>query len=203
MKFSIIIPAYNSAGHIRKALDSIKSQTFTDYEIIVICDSCTDDTEVIAREYGARTEAVSYHADGLTRNRGIELAAGDWLLFMDDDDWWLHEYVLQQLSDKIDERPDADIIAFSFIWREIGYMTPTSRGGGNWIACWCKCYRRECIGSARFSNLVDGAADIQFFEQMFFKGLRVMNWDMPMYYYNYLRPGSISETHGYDYRPAK
>lgn len=203
MKFSIIIPAYNAEGHIRKALDSIKSQTFKDYELIVICDSCTDKTEVIAREYGARTEAVSYHCDGLTRNRGMELATGDWLLFMDDDDWWLHEYVLQQLSDKIDERPDADIIAFSFIWREIGYMAPTSRGGGNWIACWCKCYRRGCIGNARFSNIVDGSADVQFFEQMFFKGLRVVNWDMPMYYYNYLRPGSISEEHGYDYRPAK
>ena len=105
MRFSVIIPAYNASGHIRKALYSIKAQTFTDYELIVVCDSCTDDTEQIAKEYGARTEAVSFHADGMTRNRGIELARGDYVLFMDDDDWWLHEYVLQQLSEKIDKNP--------------------------------------------------------------------------------------------------
>ena len=154
MRFSIIIPAYNSAGHIRKALESVRSQTFKDYELIVVCDSCTDETEEIAKEYGARTEAVSYHADGLTRNRGIELAAGDWILFMDDDDWWLHEYVLQQISDKIDQNPGIDIIAFSFIFRNIGYATPIrKRNGYHWPACWCKCYRRACIRPLRLRTV--------------------------------------------------
>lgn len=201
MKFSIIIPAYNSAGHIRKALDSIKSQTFTDYELIVVCDSCTDDTEEVAKEYGAKTEAVSYHCDGLTRNRGMELATGDWLLFMDDDDWWLHEYVLQQLSDKIDQNPGADIIAFSFIFRHIGYAKPIRKiNGQHWIACWSKCYRREAIEYSRFSSETDGSADVQFYLQMFFRGLRVVDWDMPLYYYNYWRDDSISETKTKDFR---
>jgi len=203
MKFSIVIPAYNSAGHIRKALDSIQSQTFTDYELIVVCDSCTDDTEAIAKSYGATTEAVSYHADGLTRNRGIELATGDWLLFMDDDDWWLHEYVLQQLSDKIDETPEMDILCFAFIFREIGYAAPVRPGGANWIAAWSKCYRRSCIGESRFSDVTDGSADVPFFMSLFYRGLKIVNWDMPLYYYNYFRPGSISYTRGYDYRPAR
>ena len=201
MRFSIIIPAYNSAGHIRKALDSIKSQTFTDYELIVICDSCTDNTEEIAKEYGAITEAVSYHADGLTRNRGLELATGDWVLFMDDDDWWLHEYVLQQLSDKIDQNPDVDIIAFSFIFRHIGYAKPIRKiNGQHWPACWSKCYRRTSINGSRFSDITDGSADMQFFTQMFYRGLKVLDWDMPLYYYNYWRDESISETKTYDFR---
>ena len=84
MKFSVIIPAHNSAGHIRNALDSIAEQTFTDYELIVVCDSCTDNTADVAREYADIVEEVEYHADGPTRNRGIELATGDWVLFMDD-----------------------------------------------------------------------------------------------------------------------
>ena len=74
MKFSIIIPAHNSAGYIQNALDSVVEQTFEDYELIVVCDSCTDNTEEIAKEYGARTVAVDYHCDGLTRNKGIEMA---------------------------------------------------------------------------------------------------------------------------------
>ena len=51
MMFSIIIPAHNAAEYIRKGLDSIKSQSYKDYELIVVCDACTDNTEAIAREY--------------------------------------------------------------------------------------------------------------------------------------------------------
>ena len=201
MRFSIIIPAYNAEDHIRKALGSVRSQTFKDYELIVVCDSCTDNTESIAREYGARTEAVSYHADGPTRNRGLELAQGEWILFMDDDDWWLHEYVLELLDEKIRENPYADIICFSFIFRHLGYARPVRRlNGQHWIACWSKCYRRDRIGSARFSSTTSGAADVPFFADMFNKGLTVLDWDMPLYYYNYWRGGSISEKQTTDFR---
>lgn len=201
MKFSVIIPAHNSAGHIRNALDSIAEQTFTDYELIVVCDSCTDNTADVAREYADIVEEVEYHADGPTRNRGIELATGDWVLFVDDDDWWLHEYVLQQLSDKIDTEPWADIIAFSFIFRHIGYAKPIRKCNGcMWIACWCKCYRRSVIGDARFSDITDGSADVQFFNGIFNRGLRICFWDMPMYYYNYWREDSISERITHDFR---
>ena len=201
MFFSIIIPAHNASGHIRKALDSIKAQIFTDYELIVVCDSCTDDTEQIAKEYGARTETVEYHCDGPTRNRGIELARGEWILFMDDDDWWLHEYVLQQLSEKIAKEQWADIIAFSFIFRHIGYARPIRKCNDSmWIACWCKCYRRTAIGDARFSDVTDGSADVQFFSMVFNKRLRICFWDMPLYYYNYWREDSISERITTDFR---
>lgn len=201
MFFSIIIPAHNASGHIRKALDSIKAQTFTDYELIVVCDSCTNDTEQIAEEYGARTETVEYHCDGPTRNRGIELARGEWILFMDDDDWWLHEYVLQQLSEKIAKEQWADIIAFSFIFRHIGYARPIRKCNGSmWIACWCKCYRRTAIGDARFSDVTDGSADVQFFSMVFNKRPRICFWDMPLYYYNYWREDSISERITTDFR---
>ena len=201
MKFSIIIPAYNAANHIRNALDSVAAQTFENYELIVVCDSCTDNTEEIAQSYGARTDIVEYHCDGTTRNRGMELARGDYILFMDDDDWWLHEYVLQQLSDKIDACPDADMICFSFIFRHIGYATPIRKcNGAHWIACWNKCYRRDSIGQARFSNVTDGSADVQFAMNMFSKGLRIVDWDMPLYYYNYWRDDSISESRTHDFR---
>lgn len=201
MKFSIIIPAHNSSGYIRNALRSIKAQSFKDYELIVVCDSCTDNTEAIAKNFGAKTEAVKYHCDGLTRNRGIEMATGDWILFLDDDDWWLHEFVLQQLSDKLDENPWVDILCFGFIFRHIGYAKPVRKiNGYNWPACWCKCYRRTSIGDARFSDVTDGSADMQFFEQMFSKGLSILNWDMPLYYYNYWREDSISEQQTTDFR---
>ena len=180
MRFSIIIPAHNSAGYIRNALDSIAEQTFEDYELIVVCDSCTDNTEEIAKEYGARTAAVDYHCDGLTRNKGIEMAQGEWILFMADDDWWLHEFVLDQLNSQVNDA--IDILCFSFIFRGIKYADPLGNGGSYWVACWNKCYKRSAIGSSRFSDTTDGSADVQFFSQMFNKGLRIATWYMPLYY---------------------
>ena len=89
MRFSIIIPAHNEEKNIRKALESVKSQEFKDYEVIVVCDSCTDNTEAIAREYGARVYVTDVHRDSLARNIGLDHARGEWVLFMDADDWYL------------------------------------------------------------------------------------------------------------------
>lgn len=198
--FSVIIPAHNSADYMRTGLDSIREQGFKDYELIIVCDACTDQTAEIAEEYADRVIITEYGRAGSARNAALDVARGEWILFMDDDDWWLHEYVLQQLSDKIDEY-EADIICFSFIFRHIGYARPVRHcNGQHWIAAWCKCYKREAIRDARFSAVTDGSADVQFFAMMFDGSRRVYNWDMPMYYYNYWREDSISERCTYDYR---
>ena len=191
-RFSIIIPAYNAENHIRKALDSIKSQTFKDYELIVICDSCTDRTEEIAKEYGAITQNVEFHQDGFTRNRGIDIATGEWLMFMDDDDWWLHEFVLEQLDQKLSELSHPDVLCFSFIFKGYKYAAPRGNGGKHWIATWNKCWRREFVGDSRFSHK-HSISDVDFDKSVMSKNPRIFDWDMPMYYYNYLRPGSISQ----------
>lgn len=195
MRFSIIIPAYNSEHYITKALDSIKSQTFTDYELIVVCDSCEDNTVEIAKSYGARVFIVSYHNDGLTRSKGLDEARGEYILFMDDDDWWLHEYVLEQLNNELTRLKDVDILAFSFIFKGVCYAYPTRNHGKLWIAVWNKCWKRKAIGKTRFPN-VHSCSDSYFHKEMMEKKLKIYTWDMPMYYYNYLREGSISKKDG-------
>lgn len=191
-RFSIIIPAYNAEKHIRKALDSIRDQTFRDFELIVVCDSCKDDTESVAKSYGARVISVDYGNDGLTRSRGIDEAVGDFILFMDDDDWWLHEYVLEQIDEKLREHNDnIDVLCFSFIFKGYKYATPNGNRGNHFCAVWNKCWKRSSIGATRFPN-IPNCSDLHFHTEMFAKGLAIIDWDMPMYYYNYLRPGSIS-----------
>ena len=192
MRFSIIIPAYNSSSFIRKALDSIKKQVFKDYEIIVVCDSCTDNTEEIAKEYGARTFTVENHCDGPTRNKGIEEALGDYVLFMDDDDWWMHEYVLTELDRKLRDEKEPDILCFSFIFKDWLYARPKRPDGCYWIATWNKAWKRKSIGDSRFAN-VHSKSDVQFHRQMFSKGLRIVEFDCLMYYYNWLRKGCQTE----------
>lgn len=191
-RFSIIIPAYNAADRIYKALDSIKSQTFTDYELIVICDSCKDNTEEIAKSYGAKTISVNFGNDGLSRSKGLDLATGDWILFMDDDDWWLHEYVLELIDEKLRHHNDQlDVLCFSFIFKGYKYARPNGNRGNHWAAVWNKCWRRAAIGATRFPNIYS-CSDLHFHREMFGKSLVMIDWDMPIYYYNYLRPGSIS-----------
>ena len=186
-KFSIIIPAHNDAGYIRKALDSIAAQTFEDYELIVICDACDDDTEAIAREYNAIVKTVNNHNAGPTRSAGLDIATGEWILFMDSDDWWLHEYVLEQLNQQLG---DEDLLCFGFIWKGRGYTSPNRKGGFYWPAVWNKCWRRSAIGDTRFPSTYPD--DLFFHNRMMEKFLKIRTWEMPLYYYNYWREGSIS-----------
>ena len=187
-RFSVIVPAHNSAGYIEKGLMSIAEQSFTDYELIVVCDACTDNTADIARKYTQYVYETDYGRDGLARNTGLDHAVGEYVLFMDDDDWFLHEFVFQILNQVIG-RNNEDILTFSFIWRLHGYTQNVPR---MWIAVWNKCWRREFIGDTRFSD-VPFTSDKDFFEAMLQKQPVIANWDQPLYYYNYMREGSQTE----------
>ena len=202
-RFSIIIPAHNSSTYIINALESVKKQTFKSYELIVICDSCTDNTEKIAKSYGAKTYVVDFHNDGLSRSKGLDVAKGEYVLFMDDDDWWLHEFVLEQIDKKLKSYDKiVDILCFSFIFKGVCYASPLLNHNDYWHAVWNKCWRRAVIGDTRFPNIYS-KSDSYFHTDMFKKNLCVKIWDMPMYYYNYLRDGSISKREGQKARNIK
>lgn len=197
MKFSMILPVHNAAAYMGNALESIRRQSWKDYELIILCDACEDDSERIAREYAAtwpegpdvRVENVDYHCAGLTRNRGLELARGDWVLFMDDDDWLLHEYVFAQLASMAGAH-DEDILACGFIWKGVGVYSPSAKDFN--AAVWNKAWRRAFIGGTRFSDRKYGD-DADFTNAMLAKDPKVIFWDVPIYYYNYLRDGSLTD----------
>ena len=100
-RFSVILPTHNGAGRMETALRSVTSQAYRNYELIVVCDACEDNSADIAAAYGARVITVDFHRDGLARNAGIEAATGDWILFIDDDDYFIHEHVFDMLDHKI------------------------------------------------------------------------------------------------------
>jgi glycosyltransferase involved in cell wall biosynthesis len=188
--FSVIVPAHNAEDFIEKGLHSIKMQTFTDYELIVVCDNCTDKTAEIALGYADKTLIRNYGLDGLARNAGIEAAEGEWLLFMDHDDWWLHEYAFQMLAAFLEQRmgEPLDVVMFNFIWKGKGYCQQTRF---RTVAVWNKCWRREFIGDTRFPAKPYWS-DVDFNRDMFDKMPIVTSMDHALYYYNYLKEGSIS-----------
>ena len=190
--FSIIIPTHNGEKCLGKCLDSVFSQTYRNFEVLVIADACTDNTIEVAKNYDVRLFEVNYERDGLTRNVGLDHAQGEWILFLDHDDWWLHEYVLVLLKEQIDSMPYADEIYFSFIWKGNGYKTQSQFN--QFIAVWCKCWKKSFIGDTRFTNTI-GWSDAEFHRDMESKkGIRVY-WDNPLYYYNYMYEDSINDKY--------
>lgn len=88
---SVVIPAYNAAWCVRKAIDSVLAQDFRDFELIVIDDGSTDDTAAVLSEYGNAIRVVHQINGGLSnaRNTGIRESRGEFVAFLDADDWWL------------------------------------------------------------------------------------------------------------------
>ena len=194
MKFTVIVPAYNSGNHIRTALESIRNQSFTDYELIVVCDSCEDNTELVASDYADKVIRINDHNDGMARTAGLDAAVGEWVLFLDDDDWFLHEFVFDDLAMRSEEKR-GEVICFAFIWRGVGYAEPRGNRGTLFPSVWSKCWRRDVIGETRFPNIYS-ISDYHFHCRMMEKRPALDIYDRPMVYYNYLRKGSISEQIG-------
>ena len=99
MRFSVIIPLFNKAPYIKKALESVRSQTFSDFEIVVVDDGSTDNSFTEAKSLLEDSD-VRYqlkHQDNAgvstARNNGVSLSKGDYLCFLDADDWWAPSFL--------------------------------------------------------------------------------------------------------------
>ena len=107
---SVIVVTYNRACFLKDALESIKRQTFTDYEIIVVDDGSTDNTKVIVEEYeGIRYIYQEHGGISKARNTAIKAAKGEWIATLDSDDLW-KEDKLQKQVDYLRTHPDCRIV---------------------------------------------------------------------------------------------
>lgn len=99
-KVSIIIPTFNRRDYITIALDSVRVQTYKDYEIIIIDDGSSDDTKEVLKPYQENVRYFYQDNRGIpaTRNKGIREAKGDFIAFLDSDDHWLPEKLERQIE---------------------------------------------------------------------------------------------------------
>lgn len=100
MKFSVIMPCHNNADYILAALTSVTKQQFAPYEVIVVNDASSDDSEAIVKQAGIASRVINTTCGNAAgaRNAGIELATGDWLAFLDADNIWLPNHLSKAVA---------------------------------------------------------------------------------------------------------
>jgi len=116
-KVSVIIPCYNYGRYLRQAIQSALDQTFTDFEVIVVDDGSTDDTSKVARSFeDSRVRYVWQENKGLpgARNTGIRASSGEYVAFLDADDWFLPRK-LELQTGFLDEHPEVGLVASGWI----------------------------------------------------------------------------------------
>jgi len=131
-KVSVIIPVYNVEAYLRKCLDSVLSQTLHDIEIICVDDGSTDGSEAILKEYAAKDVRIRLLAQenagaGAARNAGLAVAKGEWLYFLDGDDFIIDEHCLLTAVRAGDTlNPDFVVFQGEEVDDRLGVRTPMS-----------------------------------------------------------------------------
>ena len=109
--FSVIIPLYNKAPYVAKAIESVLEQTYRDFEVIVIDDGSTDQSLEVAKTFENKSiTIISQPNSGVStaRNNGVKIAKHPYICFLDADDWW-HPTFLEEMKQLITDFPDAGI----------------------------------------------------------------------------------------------
>lgn len=140
VRVSVVIPMYNSENTIIRTLDSVKNQTVTDYEIIIVDDGSTDSSAVLVQEYIRSNDSLEIQlikkANGgvsTARNLGISKSSAPWIALLDSDDEWLPNKLERQFE-IIDNNPSIDFLGTnrngehfsSILWKKLGMLEKIS-----------------------------------------------------------------------------
>lgn len=118
MIYSIIVPVYNVELYIERCINSILKQTYNQFELILVDDGSTDQSKQIcydARQRDNRVKVMCQDNKGASaaRNKGIENAKGEYILFLDGDDFWLHDNILEQINQRM-QKKKSDVLIYNY-----------------------------------------------------------------------------------------
>lgn len=189
--FSIVIPTYNRAALIGRCLESVIAQTYSNWEAIIVDNFSEDNTEEIVLSYkDDRIKFVKNHNYGIisvSRNKAISLANGDWICFLDSDDFWLpnkleiiskytekydliyHEYQLDINSKKLFK----NLTSYSY---SVGNLTVSQvMRRGDPMCPSCTAVSKQAMGNIRFSEdkALFAVEDYDFFLQLIERRLKI------------------------------
>ncbi|WP_315016237.1 glycosyltransferase family 2 protein [Capnocytophaga leadbetteri] len=208
MKISVVIPVYKVEPYIEKCLNSVKNQTFTEFECLIIDDGSPDNSIQIAQqciEKDSRFRIITQKNKGLggARNTGIDNAKGEWIIFLDSDDWWEPNLLEKMYTEAIKNEVDFIVCRYKKISSKgdfIGYSDSLPEGiytsKDTLIrfflelpTAWNKLYKRSIWEGVRYPEQLY-YEDLPTTYQLIFKCNKVQFIDEGLYCYN-LREGSM------------
>lgn len=145
MRFSVIIPLYNKAPYVSKALESVLGQSFKDFEIIVIDDGSADESYAKAKEVldGTSIKHQLIHQENAgvstARNNGVAASSGEFICFLDADDWWAPTF-LERMDWLIDSFPEAGIYGTNYYYVKNGRERVCVKGAETGYINYCRVY---------------------------------------------------------------
>lgn len=208
---SVIVPVYNVEKYLCRCIDSILNQKKVELELILIDDGSSDQSGKICDSYQQYPNVIVYHQanQGIScaRNQGIDLSSGEYLLFVDSDDW-LAENALAEL---LENGNDADLVLFgSYRAKEKGESYDISKGIywknqvkpfaikdpyievlGKSVTLWNKLIKRTVIGDIRFSQAMTYGEDADFLCRIMKNVATAIVVPQTYYYYFVNRSGSV------------
>lgn len=209
MKISVIIPVYNKNKYIEQILNDVKTQSFSEYECLLIDDGSTDGSEKVCDRFvqlDSRFKVFHICNQGVShaRNVGLKNATGEFITFVDSDDRLHKDYLLNLYDCIIKNDVDLVIGCYTKIWdintekEEVVYSELTGKHSINEIYesfakyqyeygiygwCWAKLFRKSIIKSVCFDESINLAEDVDFYLGLYPNVKSVYIDDKPYYFY--------------------
>lgn len=211
---SILIPAYNASPYLERCLNSVASQTHTPIETIILDDGSSDDTLDISNSYaskisGLKIESSPHQGVACARRKLIEMARGDYLLFIDADDWI--EPNMVEILVKLVQDSQADISMCGMIHRDKPYypldlkhdspdkeydtakvLHQLLNRGGLMANLWNKLIRRSLCKDIHHNTTIRAGEDLWILSQLLPRARKVVCTSKLLYHYE-ITPGSITQ----------
>lgn len=216
MFFSIIVPVYNVEEYLRDCIDSVLSQTYTDYELILVDDGSTDQSGDICDEYHScdkRVRVIHKENGGQSsaRNLGVDLAHGEFIAFLDSDDMFSDNCFLQEVYDAIDDSTEVVVYRYSKLF-ENGEIEEVRANLSNincnnksvllselvqrdafFCSCWSKCVRTSVLKNGIRFDVNSSCEDMDWYYSVVSKANSFKTIDKPYVLYRQ-RANSVTST---------
>lgn len=219
--FSVIVPVFNSEKTLRRCLDSLLHQQYADFEVLMIENGSTDQSNAICREYAADDGRFVLHTlsqnrgPSVARNTGLENAQGQWIAFVDSDDYVTPDYLQQLRSAFLANNADAVFFGYRNMTTEgteIALCIPrvsdvasyydilTDLARQNMFGyTWIKAFRTDAIGWSRFHENLNLMEDEVFACEVLSRERRITVLQKPIYFYVTGNFGSLMGRTHQDY----
>lgn len=212
---SIITPVYNVENYIHRCVDSILNQTFSDFELILVDDGSPDNCGAICDEYAAKDSRVRViHQKNVgqaaARNRALDMARGEWIAFVDSDDWVHPRFLEILLENALKNQAKISICGYDKVTEFVAFGTLAGDKARSWNGAeyvrkcfmgevphkawllWDKLFHRDCFVQVRLpeGRIYEDNATVY---KLLYEADRIAECDKVLYFYFQNETGTVNQ----------